>query len=61
MYLVWYWRNIDDGILVKKPVIHWSADDVQEWLSTMPWTENYKENFINSSIGKCNVELETEG
>ena len=51
-YLVWYWRNIDDGLLINKKVMYWTPDDVHMWLSSMPWTESYRDNFLHNTIGR---------
>ncbi|XP_052069767.1 bifunctional apoptosis regulator-like [Mytilus californianus] len=62
IYLVWYWRNTDDDLLTKKHVRQWTVEDVNAWLSSMPWTESYRDNFINKSIdGRLLVALNEEG
>lgn len=51
LYLVWFWRNIDDGLLIKKNVIQWTTEDVHSWLSELGrWTEPYRENLLNSTV-----------
>lgn len=51
VYLVYYWRNIDDGLLIRKNVVQWTTEDVYQWLSDLgTWAEPYKENFLNNTV-----------
>ncbi|XP_048761272.1 bifunctional apoptosis regulator-like [Ostrea edulis] len=43
IYLVMYWRSSGSDLLIHKPPIRWSTDDVAEWLSDLgSWTADYQ-------------------
>ncbi|WAQ96236.1 BFAR-like protein [Mya arenaria] len=55
VYLSWYWQSSDQDLLVHKPLVKWSVEDVDQWFTDMgSWTLEYarivRESNINGNL-----------
>lgn len=56
LYLVMFWRNSGSDLLIHKPPIRWSTNDVVQWLTDLgSWTVDYRMEAMRNEIGKCVV------
>uniref|UniRef100_A0A670Z4C5 Bifunctional apoptosis regulator n=1 Tax=Pseudonaja textilis TaxID=8673 RepID=A0A670Z4C5_PSETE len=47
----WSSRESEDGLLVRKPVAKWTAEEVAHWLGQLgPWTSLYRERFLQERV-----------
>lgn len=52
IYLSWFWRSSDQDLLVHKPLVKWTVDDVYDWFTDMgPWTQEYVKVVRERNIG----------
>ncbi|XP_045213224.2 bifunctional apoptosis regulator-like [Mercenaria mercenaria] len=52
VYLSWYWRSSDQDLLVHKPLVKWTVDDVDQWFTDMGlWTQEYVKIVRERNIG----------
>lgn len=53
LYLVMFWRNSGSDLLIHKPPIRWSTNDVVQWLTDLgSWTVDYRMEAMRNEIGK---------
>ncbi|XP_060064192.1 bifunctional apoptosis regulator-like [Ylistrum balloti] len=51
MYVGWYWRYSNDGLLIYKPILRWEPEDVGTWLEELgAWSADYASNAIEERI-----------
>lgn len=51
-----FWRNSGSDLLIHKPPIRWSTNDVVQWLTDLgSWTVDYRMEAMRNEIGKCVV------
>lgn len=51
-----FWRNSGSDLLIHKPPIRWSTNDVVQWLTDLgSWTVDYRMEAMRNEIGKCIV------
>ncbi|KAL4240977.1 hypothetical protein ACF0H5_001759 [Mactra antiquata] len=52
IYLSWYWSNSDQDLLINKPLVRWTVDDVDQWFTDMGlWTQDYVKIVREKNIG----------
>lgn len=51
LYLVMFWRNSGSDLLIHKPPIRWSTNDVVQWLTDLgSWTVDYRMEAMRNEI-----------